>query len=86
MSKIIKKQKFHISHLGIEHMTYLLKSETYNHWTNILSNLGNIKDKTIKHFQNRVKKGTCSLVEAHVSIKKEKMTSTQLEVGNSYML
>jgi hypothetical protein len=47
---------------------------------------GSFKDKTIKLFKNRVKKGTCSLVEAYVSIKEEKMKSTQLEVGNSFML
>jgi hypothetical protein len=37
-------------------------------------------------FQNGVKKGTCTLAEAYMSIKGEKMKSKQLEVGNSYML
>jgi hypothetical protein len=40
----------------------------------------------IKHFQNGVWKGKCSLVGAYVSIKEARMKSTQLEVGKSYML
>ncbi len=39
-----------------------------------------------KNFLKGVRKGKCSLSGAYVSIKKARMESTQLEVGNSCML
>jgi hypothetical protein len=43
MSKIIEKeQKIKVSPPGIELMAYLLKSKTFNHWTNIFGDPMNI--------------------------------------------